>query len=57
MLFSLVDNVATDIEVSTEESVGEDVDCNESRSERCGIRGGLSEMDFVSRQRYLENSG
>lgn len=27
------------------------------REERLGIRGGLSEVDFLSRQRYLENSG
>ncbi len=27
------------------------------RNERFGLGGGLSEMDFLTRQRYLENSG
>ena len=39
------------------ESIEEEADTESGREERFGLGGGLSEMDFLSRQRYLENSG
>ena len=42
---------------SIEEHAGVETDAESGRVERFGLGGGLSEMDFLSRQRYLENSG
>ena len=42
---------------SIEEQAAVETDAESGRVERFGLGGGLSEMDFLSRQRYLENSG